>query len=140
MAPRKTDTKKRVMRRSAGKTSNVLVKAAEVKDETAVTTAEAKPAEAPVAEKPEKPAKSAGAAKQSRRKRTVPAETVVENYFEVNGEQIKAEEVVEKIKESYKAEGHRIAFIKTLQIYYNFEERRAYYVINNTPEDKFVEF
>ena len=53
----------------------------------------------------------------------------VENYFEIDGEQVRVEDIVEKIcKEN---EG-----LKTLRTYFNFTERRCYYVA----EGKFVEF
>ena len=64
----------------------------------------------------------------------------IENYFEINAEQIKVEDVVAKIYDSYKATGHRVGNIKTLQTYYNFEERRCYYVVNDKAEGLFVEF
>lgn len=62
------------------------------------------------------------------------------NFFEISGEQIKVEDVVKRIQEAYKADGHRIGAIKSMQVYYNFEERKAYYVINGKAEDKFVTF
>ena len=40
----------------------------------------------------------------------------------------------------YKAEGHRIGNMKDVSVYYNFAERRAYYVVNGKAEDKFIEF
>ena len=58
----------------------------------------------------------------------------VENYLEVNGDQIKVEDVVAKIIEAYDGE------IKKLQTYYNFDERRCYYVVNDKAEGLFVEF
>lgn len=89
----------------------------------------------------------APAAKAAAKKAATKAKKVVkditpvqETFFEINGEQIMAEEIVAKIKEAYKAEGHRIAYIKTLRTYVNVAERKAYYVINDTPEDKYIEF
>ena len=45
-----------------------------------------------------------------------------------------------KVLEAYKADGHRPGNIKSLQVYMNLNERRAYYVINGKEEGKFVEF
>jgi len=41
---------------------------------------------------------------------------------------------------AYVAEGHCAGNIKSMDIYYNFAERKACYVINVKSEDKFVEF
>ena len=62
------------------------------------------------------------------------------NFFEIDGQQIKVEDVIMRIQEAYKADGHRIGSIKSMQVYYNFAERKAYYVINGKAEDKFVSF
>ena len=69
-----------------------------------------------------------------------PVEKITEVYFEYNGEQILSEELVGRIQEAYKNEGHRISSIKTLRVYINPDERKAYYVINDKAEGKFVEF
>ena len=57
----------------------------------------------------------------------------IENYFEIDGEQIKVEDIVAKIC----AENDGF---QTLQTYFNFAERRCYYVVDGKAEDKFVEF
>ena len=67
-------------------------------------------------------------------------ETVEEVFFELNGEQFLSNTIVERIKEEWKNEGHRISSIKTLRVYVNLEERNAYYVINDKAENKFVTF
>ena len=80
--------------------------------------------------------------KKSTTAATKPAETTkpvekssvtIENYFEIDGEQIKVEDIVAKIC----AENDGF---QTLQTYFNFAERRCYYVVNGKAEDKFVEF
>ena len=68
------------------------------------------------------------------------AKAVQETYYEVNGEQICAEEIVAKVKEAYKAEGHTAASIKSLKTYINVAERKAYYVVNDNAESKYIEF
>lgn len=65
---------------------------------------------------------------------------VEETYFEFDGFQVSANEINERIKKAYKAEGHRVSSIKSLHIYVNANERRAYYVINNNAEGKYIEF
>lgn len=66
---------------------------------------------------------------------------VVENFFEVGGEQVKidVEEIKGKIYEAYKNDGHRTSNIRSLKIYYNLPERKAYYVINGKEEGKSVD-
>lgn len=104
-----------------------------------------KPAAKEVKEAAKKPAKAAAAKttkKTTAKKAAVkkPVEKVTEVYFEYNGEQILSEELVGRIQEAYKNEGHRISSIKTLRVYINPDERKAYYVINDKAEGKFVEF
>ncbi len=70
----------------------------------------------------------------------VKKDIVIETYFEKDGEQVKIEDITERIKQQYKDEGHRIGAIKSLKTYLNVEERRAYYVVNGKAEDKYVEF
>ena len=67
-------------------------------------------------------------------------ENVQEVYIEFGDNKILSEEVIDKIKQAYKAEGHRISAIKKLQVYMNLDEKKAYYVINDKAEGKFVEF
>ena len=93
----------------------------------------------------EAPAKSTAAAEKTSAKAeakvTAAKEEVKEAHiFEIDGTQVSTEDVVARIKDAYKAEGHQIGRIKKIDVYYNFGERRAYYVINDNPEDKFVEF
>ncbi len=71
------------------------------------------------------------------------AEKVVvlpENFFEIDGAQIREEDIRTRIEEAYKDAGHRISAMKKLQVYYNFAERRAYYVINGKAEGLYIEF
>lgn len=97
----------------------------------------------PVADK-KTPAKQVATKKAVEKKVTKrtrkPVETVQEVFYEYAGEQILTEELVERIKQTYKNEGHRVGAIKSLRVYINPEERKAYYVINDKAEGKFVEF
>lgn len=110
------------------------VKTKAVKEEAKAEKAAAKPvkkAEKPAAKLEAKP--KAAAAKPS-------VKCTPKHVFEIEGNQVTAEEIEAKIMAAYKADGHRVGNIKSLEIYYNFAERRAYYVANGVAEDKFVEF
>ena len=104
-------------------------------------------APAPVKKTEEKPAAKAEvkpAVKETvkPRKKTVkkPVEKIQEVFVEFNGEQFKTASIIEKIHEVYKAEGHRVGAIKSLRVYIDPVERKAYYVINDKAEGKYVEF
>lgn len=81
--------------------------------------------------------KSAKRGRPAKAKKAAPVE---ETFFEFEGTQIMAEDIVAKVKEAYKAEGHRVGSIKSLRTYINAHERKAYYVINGKAENKYVEF
>lgn len=90
------------------------------------------------------------ASKESKTDKTAPkkskkdakeAENIQEVYLEFGNNKILIEEeIIEKIKQAYKNEGHRISSIKKLQVYINIDEKNAYYVINDKAEGKYVEF
>ncbi len=102
---------------------------------------EAEEAAVKPAKKEKKEKKAAGALKKAVRKAAVKKSTAdVAHIFEVDGDQIRTDDITDRIYEAYKAEGHRIGNIKTLEIYYNLSERRAYYVINGKAENQSVEF
>lgn len=88
-----------------------------------------------------KETKTDKAASKKGKKETKEAENIQETYLEFGDNKILIEEeVTEKIKQAYKNEGHRISSIKKLQVYMNIDERKAYYVINDKAEGKYVEF
>ena len=65
---------------------------------------------------------------------------VQEVYFEFDGKQVEAGQVVSLIEQAYKNEGHQIGRIKDLKVYINSEEGKAYYVINGDDgEGKYIE-
>ena len=66
------------------------------------------------------------------------AETVQETYIQYGGYQFRVEEITERVKQAYVAEGHRTSSIHSLQIYMKPEEGVAYYVINGKSEGKSV--
>ena len=132
MAKRKTSPKTTATK--AASTTTVETK------KTTVTAAPAEVKETKAAVKEEPVTIKTTETKAPAKKAAKAAEVVVETFFEFEGNQIMAEELVTRIKEAYKAEGHRIGNIKTLRTYINPAERRAYYVINDKVEDKYIEF
>lgn len=103
---------------------------------TADTTA--KKTEAPKAAEKKAPAKKAEAPKKTAAKKAEPR--VQEVYFEFDGKQVEAGQVVSLIEQAYKNEGHQIGRIKDLKVYINSEEGKAYYVINGDDgEGKYIE-
>ena len=64
----------------------------------------------------------------------------LETYFEFNGIQINSDEIIKKTREAYLAEGNSLDDVKSVKIYINANERRAYYVVNDQAESKFIEF
>ena len=73
-------------------------------------------------------------------KKAAPAERITQVHVQVEGrDDIVTNDIINKIEEAYKAEGHRISAIKDLQVYLNVGESKAYYVINGKADGKFVE-
>ena len=64
----------------------------------------------------------------------------LETYFEFNGIQINSDEIIKRTREAYLAEGNSLDDVKSVKIYINANERRAYYVVNDQAESKFIEF
>ena len=133
-APAKNTSVETAMKAVAAKKPEVKAAApAPVKktEEKPAAKAEVKPAVKETVKKAEKP-----------RKKTVkkPVEKIQEVFVEFNGEQFKTASIIEKIHEVYKAEGHRVGAIKSLRVYIDPVERKAYYVINDKAEGKYVEF
>ena len=110
-------------------------KVAEEVKEIKVSAAEEKVAveTAPVAEpvvKEKKVAKKPATKKASTAK-TEKAPKKDEVFVQFAGEEFVVEEVMEKAKAAYAAEGHRTSAIKSVRLYIKPEERKAYYVIND---------
>ncbi len=99
--------------------------------------AEASKAEAPAEKAEEKPKrastkKSDTTKKPARAASTKKADTdkVEEIYVQFNGQEITTKDILEKVKQAHKDNGHRIGHIKSTQIYIKPEDGMAYYVIN----------
>ena len=66
-------------------------------------------------------------------------ESVQETIVQVDGVDIAvAETLVNRVKEAYKNSGHRVGNIKSLRIYINVNDRKAYYVINDKQDEQNV--
>ena len=59
-----------------------------------------------------------------------------ETYIQFAGAEYKESEIREKVEEAYKAEGHRVSSIKSMELYIKPEEGAAYYVINDNTTGK----
>ncbi len=70
------------------------------------------------------------AEKKPAKRETKAAEKKDEVYVQFAGEEFAVQDVMEKAKAAYVAEGHRASAIKSVRLYIKPEERRAYYVIN----------
>ena len=112
-------------------------KEAEVKEVKAPVVEEKAVEVAPAVEKvvtEKKPGRKPG----STNKKTAAAKTEEkkvekkdEVFVQFAGEEYGVEEVMEKAKAAYVAEGHRAAAIKSVRLYIKPEEKKAYYVIND---------
>ncbi len=108
----------------------------------------AKPAakKAPAKKTAAKPAAKKAPAKKTTTKRgrkpgskNKVVESVQETIIQFQGaDVVVAENLVDRVKEAYKNSGHRVGNIKSLRIYVNVEERKAYYVINDKQDDRNV--
>lgn len=67
-------------------------------------------------------------------------EILVDTFVEFNGMQICVEELVLRAREAFLANGGNLQEVDTVKVYINANERRAYYVINENPQSKFIEF
>lgn len=67
-------------------------------------------------------------------KKTAEKMLVQETFIQYAGCEYKESDVISAIYDAFKADGHRVGTIKSLQVYIKPEEKTAYYVIN----DKFT--
>ena len=127
VAPAATEVKKEEVKKEAPK--------AEVKKEAPkkaeVKKAEAKKApakkEAPKKEAPKKEAPKKAAAKKAPAKKAEVKETLAVQFA---GKDYASDVIVKLVKDAYKATKNKAA-IKTLNVYVNTDDSRAYYVIND---------
>ena len=115
-----TEVKKEEVKVEAKAAAPVAEKKAEVKVE-AKAAAPAKKEAAPKAAAKKAPAKKEAAPK------TAAKETLAIQFA---GKDYSSEAIMKLVKESYKATKNKAA-IKTLNVYVNVDDSRAYYVVNN---------
>ncbi len=84
----------------------------------------------------EETVKKAPVKKAAPKKAAVKKETSQNVYIQFEGKEVLTAEILEQVKETWKAEGHRVSSIKTLDIYVKPEEHAAYYVINGKTTGK----
>lgn len=119
---------KKATEKKVAEVKEIKVSAAEEK----VTAVEAAPVAEEVVTEKKKPGRKPGsknnttAAKAEEKKN----EKKDEVYVQFAGEEFVVEEVMDKAKATYIAEGHRASAIKSVRLYIKPEERKAYYVIN----------
>lgn len=120
--------KKATGKKGAEEVKEIKVSAAEEK----ITAVEAAPVEDTVVKEKKKPGRKPG----SKNKSTVAKEDAKKSvkkdevFVQFAGEEFAVEEVMDKAKAAYVAEGHRVSAIKSIRLYIKPEERKAYYVIN----------
>ena len=78
----------------------------------------------------ETPAPKKTAARKKAAPKAAPEKTE-EVFVQYGDGEWKTDELVQKAKDAYVAEGHRAANIRKLSLYVKPEERKAYYVIND---------
>lgn len=78
-----------------------------------------------------KPGRKPGSKNTTAKAETKKVEKKDEVFVQFAGEEYVVEEVMEKAKAAYIAEGHRACAIKSVRLYIKPEERKAYYVIND---------
>lgn len=141
MADKKNTTAKK---ETVAKTNTAAAIAATVAKKAEPTAPVAKTADT-TAKKTEAPKKTAAKKAEPKKRGRKPAAKKVEPrvqevYFEFDGKQVEAGQVVSLIEQAYKNEGHQIGRIKDLKVYINSEEGKAYYVINGDDgEGKYIE-
>jgi len=112
----------------------VVEEVKEVKVSAAVEkmAVEAAPVVEPVVTEKKKPGRKSGNANKSTEAKTEvkKVEKKDEVFVQFAGEEFAVEEVMDKAKAAYVAEGHRASTIKSVRLYIKPEERKAYYVIN----------
>ncbi len=113
---------------TAKKAAEVKEVKAPVVEEKAVETA---PAVEEVVTEKKKPGRKPGSKNTAAKTETKKVEKKDEVFVQFAGEEFVVEDVMEKAKAAYIAEGHRACAIKSVRLYIKPEEKKAYYVIND---------
>lgn len=124
----KTTTEKAAVKKEEVKEA-VKAAAEKVEKKAEAVKTEAVKAEAKVEAKVEEK-KAAKAETKKPAKKAEKTVMVPEIYIQFQNREDVVADVIERAKEAYVADGHRLSSIKTLQVYLKPEESAAYYVIN----------
>ncbi len=107
------------------------------KAEKVVAKAKENPTIKKAAQKTAETAKKATATAKKAASTAIKATEKVTAYVEFGDKQISVDDIADKVRAAYKAEGHR--GIKSIEIYVKPEENAAYYVVNGKAEGKKID-
>ena len=108
------------VKEGAKKTAEVVKQAAKE------TTTVAKKA----AKETAKTVKETAASVKKTAKKEYARQALKETYVQVNGNEYKQSEILEKVEASFIEAGHKLTALKNLQLYIKPEDNAAYYVVN----------
>lgn len=132
---KKTTVNTEAVKETAKKTAEVVKQAAKEKGtaakktakETADTVKKTAKETSTVAKKAVK--ETAATVKKTAKKEYTKA-ALKETFIQVNGQEYKQSEILQKVEESFLAAGNKITAMKNLQLYVKPEDGAAYYVVN----------
>lgn len=130
MAVKKTTTKTTAAKKAATVETAVT---APVQTEEIVKAEEAVKVEKKAAKavKEEKPEVKEAAAKKPAAKKTTTKKAVKTNLFvQAAGKEVSMEEAIARVKDAWKATGHKVGDLKEITVYVKPEENSIYYVVN----------
>ena len=126
---------KDVMEKADPVIKDVMEKADPVIKEVKKRTA---PATKAIRKQSEKAADAVKAATKDISENAAKKNSKTEFFIQYQDYEVRAEDIAEKIREQYIAQGHKLTDIKELQIYLKPEENTAYYVVNHRDTGKFT--
>ena len=120
-----------VVKQAAKETTTVAKKAAKETAETVKETAkETSTVAKKAAKETAKTVKETAASVKRTAKKEYARQALKETYVQVNGNEYKQSEILEKVEASFIEAGHKLSALKNLQLYIKPEDNAAYYVVN----------
>lgn len=113
----------------------VVETVADVKE--AVQKAKEAVVEEKAADEPKRKGRKPGSKNKVKTEKAV-AEKTESVFVELDGNKFETDDIVARVRAAWVAEGHRAGNIKKLSVYINMNESRAYYVINDKAEGKYI--
>lgn len=89
------------------------------------------------ADEPKRKGRKPGSKNKVKTEKAV-AEKTESVFVELDGNKFETDDIVARVRAAWVAEGHRAGNIKKLSVYINMNESRAYYVINDKAEGKYI--